>query len=172
MKKSHSIIVLVLMTVVAIFATTVIYNDYFNEEGDVYLAFLSEYKNTLHDVAFLSSPITCKGATQIDMPEASPELFSRYKAINGSGSEPINLRALEGLFNVVAFEDAVQTHKNNSQAFRPTSKRLIKLSRVAFDSNKTHALFCIEPGGLGDLVYLVKANGAWKVVKVSNVWIS
>lgn len=152
-------------------ALAIIYRGNFNEEGNVYLAFLNEAKNQAHDAAFLSTPSTCQGATKENVPTASSDLFSDFYSANGNGAAPINLRALEGLFNVVSFEEAKQLHENQYlPLFRTSSKILVKLSRVGFDKSKTHALFCIEYPTAGDLVLLVKENGSWKVEATSNVW--
>lgn len=171
MTRKQSILILAFTAAILVGAGAVVYRDYFNKEGDVYLAFLKDIKSQAHDVAFLSKPSSCEGATNISMPEASSELFSDFLSANGDNAEPINLRALEGFFNVVSFEEANQLHANKLlYLFRSSSKRIIALSRVGFDSDKTHALFCIETKISGDLVFLSKENNAWKVTKVSNVW--
>jgi hypothetical protein len=179
MTRKHSLVILIFTTALCCVAAIVIYRDYFNEEGDVYLAYLSHSRNELHDVelanefhsvAFLSAPSTCHDANNADMPDASQELFENFLSVNNDKEQPINLRALEGQFNVVSFREATQLHENKfSILFRTTNKRLIGLSRVGFDKNKTHALFCIEPNRAGYLVYLIKENGVWKLVK--NSWV-
>ena len=173
MTKKQSILVLVFTATILVIAGVIVFRDYFNEEGNVYLAFLKDIKNQAHDVAFLSKPSTCEGAKNIYLPEASSELFSDFLSANSDSAKPINLRSLEGFFNVVSIEEASQLHANKFlYLFRSSSKRLIALSRVGFDRDNTHALFCIETDIRGDLVLLSKENNAWKVKKVSNVWIS
>jgi hypothetical protein len=107
------------------------------------------------------------------MPDASKELFSSYLNSNGERAVPINLRSLEGRFNVVSFDDAIRLHQNSFlNLFKSSNMKLIKLSRVGFDGSKTHALFCVEPEGLGLFVYLVKENGLWKLNNSRTAWIS
>jgi hypothetical protein len=174
MTRKQSLIILIFTVAILVVAATVVYREYFNEEGAVYLSFLNQFdKDKVRDVAFLSAPSVCGGANRQNMPDASEELFSSYLNANDKSAVPINLRELEGRFNVVSFDEANRLHENNLlHLFKSSSKKLIKLSRVGFDNSKTHALFCIEPGGMGLLVYLVKENGLWKVQNSDTVWVS
>lgn len=174
MTRKQSLIVLTLAAVALVLAAAVVYRDYFNEETDVYLAFLDQFKGEMHpDATFLSFPSTCGGDLRADLPEASSELLSNFLSANRERAEPISLKALAWSYNIVSLEGAKLLQENRLlPLFRLFDGRLIRLSRVGFDPDKTHALFCTEPGGMGALVYLVKEKGTWKFVKFVPTWVN
>ncbi len=172
MHRKQSIIIILFMLISCIVAITAIHRELYNDENEVLYAYLSAHINTLQDVAILSSPTTCRGISQLHMPEASLELVLDFKTKNSKESKPKDLKSLSEGFNVVRFDDAIRIHSAQYPLSSSMNKRIIKLSRVGFDKNYTKALFCIEQEEIGFIVYFEKINGSWKVIKTNNVWIS
>jgi len=170
MNKKQSVIILTLMAAITTFAATSFYLKLNNEEGKVYLGHLKYYKNTLNNTAYFSGPTSCGNLSYIDKSEFPQELLNNYKKINGRGSKPISLGALEGFFNIVSLEDAKLIHKNEEQLLRHSNKNLVRLSRVAFNKKESEALFCLEPLKRGYLIYMVKEKNEWKLSKGKKAW--
>ncbi|MFZ4401836.1 MAG: hypothetical protein ACOYO1_17535 [Bacteroidales bacterium] len=59
----------------------------------------------------------------------------------------------------------------------PKSNGMIKFSRVGFNSDKSQGIveighYYASLGSDGSLVYLVKENNSWRIIKFINTWIS
>ncbi|MDI6050848.1 hypothetical protein QLS31_13515 [Flavobacterium sp. XS2P24] len=57
------------------------------------------------------------------------------------------------------------------------SNGIIRFSRIAFNENKTQAIFEIghsyaSLGGEGSIIYLKKKNNIWTIIKIISTWIS
>ena len=55
--------------------------------------------------------------------------------------------------------------------FRVTDKALVKLSRVGFNDDKSEALICLEPKGMGTLFHLGNKDNVWSILAEDNVYV-
>jgi hypothetical protein len=110
-------------------------------------------------------------------PSIHPQMFADYRTKNqqpATLNRSFNLKVDFVMFNVLA----------NSLKSRPSpsgngvdGSYIVSLSRVGFDNAHTEALVYMQYvcGGLcgeGLALFVVKENGAWKVNRVSMLWIS
>lgn len=118
------------------------------------------------DIAIYSMPSTCNAKERYH-DDISSELWDDFVSSNEFANGPIRLSYLEGIINLVSWEDNVQIYetKTLSKLFRPTPKRLIKLSRAGFNSNQTEALFCMDFTAVRHLFFLEKQNEIWVLKK-------
>lgn len=59
----------------------------------------------------------------------------------------------------------------------PNSNGMIEMSRVGFNSDKSQAIVAVEHyygslGADGLLIYLIKEQNSWKIIKTTNLWVS
>lgn len=171
MRRSSSWLIIAVTALLAMWSALVIHREYFSGESDVYLAFLNDIKGNDRwpAVAFLSSPRACQITDVSQIPGISTELQQAFGTAN-TEALPINLYALIGTYNTVAHEDAMQIHHNGTTMFRPTNKRIVKLSRVGFDSAKMQAIFCVEAPDAALLIQMSRQDGSWKAIKSTRFW--
>ncbi len=180
--RKQSVLILSLAAVLCALAAGVIYrNLHPGDEIEVYQAFLADALRggRVPGAALLSAPTACDIAPEDVMPlpparprvrEVSPELLEVFFAANAAGAEPINLKPLSGFFNVVSLHDAKKIHEKKFAFTHLDGKTLVRFSRVGFDAQKQHALFCIESPSMGELVFLAREGETWKVARREVVW--
>lgn len=148
------------------------------EEGLVYLGLFRPNPGEIEfeNVVALSTPTTCK-TNQAHYTGLPPDVVRDFVEVNGKGAGPVRLSVLEGKVPIVSWEDTKRLHeKSAAEVFQPPQHKLLRLSRVGFNSESTEAIACVEISkgtfGQGVLIYLKKTGEQWSVVERRNIWIS
>ena len=171
---------LIVFSVVALGIILIAYSMYSqrSEESYVYLGIFQPdpNKNEFKNVVVLSKPSICESgeAQYAGLPKSA---VNDFVAANSNSAEPIRLSMLEGQVPIVSWEDTRQLYERGTTDFyKPKGYRLLKLSRVGFNKEKTEAVACIEISdgyfGEGILFYLRKSGQSWSIVETRNIWIS
>jgi hypothetical protein len=129
-----------------------------------------------------------QGVFQFYKYQLSPDFQSALTDYEGTNKQPQNLVRSFNVKNDYVFLNANDFHgffkdnnaRDNWRAFYskyPNSPGYITVSRVGFDSNRTHALlyFEFQCGGLcadGSYRLLTKKDGVWTVTKRISFWMS
>ena len=178
MKKNSLYLLALLLFTVTI--SIVAYTNYElrTEEGLVYKSVFEPNPEFIQfeNIVTLSKPSICR-STEVHYKDLPTELVNNFIKANEAGSKPIRLTALEGNVPIVSWEDTKRMHEEETIfTFRPVNKRLLYLSRVGFNKQKTNAIVCIEISensyGQGVLLFLEKNENKWKVSNSINIWIS
>lgn len=148
------------------------------DEGLVYLGLFhpDPSKIEFENVVVLSRPSTCESG-EAHYKGLPAEAVQDFVEANKKGVEPIRLSVLEGEVPIVSWEDTKRLfEKGTTKFFRPKGHRLLKLSRVGFNKQKTEAIACVEisDGSFGEalLIHLRNDGHNWSAVEIRNIWIS
>ena len=148
-----------------------------NSDHDEQDVIFSLIKHLTHDIdassaAIYSYPSTCH-TDESDTNKYNISLWENFHKVNRHENGPIQIFSLKGLANTIKWEDNLQIYNTEGVAlrFRPTDKVLVKLSRVGFNKDKSEALICFEPTGLGTLFHLKIKNNEWVVLAENNVYV-
>jgi hypothetical protein len=133
-------------------------------EPPVYEAALSGLYS--YEIAVASLPSTC-GVPERSIEGISSGLISAFRSANAPGVSLGNISSLSRHFAVA---NSVQLAALDSQGLTFSSAgsahlKVVRISRVGFDAQKTEALLCLQTGGIFSLVQLHKFNGIWQVVR-------
>ena len=158
--------------VLAIFFAGLLFNEV-DESSSVYetmLASLSK-KLPLSKYSFYSNPSRCRLIKPADLPTVSEALFNDFfKKNNVLLSNITGFKITSNTYNIVSSEDSLRIYTGKTPGLKGLPKQLINLSYIGFDSAKRQALVCVESQESGDIVYLQKSAGRWRVVKWNYVW--
>ena len=159
---------------------TIAYSKYTlrSDEGLVYLGVFKPKAELLEfeKIITLSRPSTCR-SSKAHFKGLPITPVKKFIEANKDGASPIRISRLEGNVPIVSWEDTKGMHqKGTTFAFHPENKRLLYLSRVGFNNERTNAILCIEISensyGQGILFFLEKKGNKWEVKKNITIWVS
>jgi len=134
-------------------------------EPAVYEAALGDFHS--YEIAVASSPSTC-GVRESAIEGLSSELLFAFRGANTEGASIGNISGLSKHFAVA---NSAQLAALESQGLAPSAAgsahlKVVRISRVGFDAQKTEALLCLRASGASSLFHLRKLDGVWQVVRV------
>jgi len=144
-----------------------------NMEDVVHLEVLKNLSTKLpiSEYSFYSYPSTCRGVKALSHPSVSKETFDNfYHNNNPISSKPRELKPLDNKVYVVSNKDLLRIYKGQAPELHDIPNKLIVLSRVGFNKEKTQAIVCVESEESGDLVYMRKDGKSWMTQKWAYVW--
>ncbi|MDR3416257.1 MAG: hypothetical protein P4L83_08725 [Nevskia sp.] len=175
MTRVRPIVGAVLLIALAFASSVTLYRSYHDDEMGVYVALLQtsaplpEWK----EAAFMGDVSTCH-VNRYDLP-VELSLFQSFRNANASDALPRPLEKLAQLANVVAWKDARYFHENGNRfPFRiPSSRPILRVSRVGFNASRDRAVLCLESPVSGSLLFFEKVEGpSWRQVSQWTVWVS
>jgi len=173
-KKNLVQLAVVAVTIAAL--VVVSWNLPYRAENDVYMTVAKSLgdRDQLDKIAFLSLPTRCKLPDMKPSPSTlgTDAIKESFFDANGPRSNPVRLTSLEGIYNVVSWEDTKRISDTDGMAlrFRPAPKRVIILSRVGFNPGRTEALLCVESTDYGAFYLVRKGEEGWAVITVERAW--
>ena len=180
MSKKQNMLVLTTFASLLIAALVIVKNDSKPIENEIYLSLFGGDLLRIEDntgILVVSSPSTCE-LSESDAQNFPSDLKRQFLSANDTSSFPIRLNSLEGLVDLVSWEDTKRLYKSRIDSSIPARIEhhvIYALSRVGLNTAKTEGMLCVVT--LGDhvkaqAIHMKKQKDQWRIQNVEVLWLS